>query len=429
MCPPHTRRDVLEAVVAAGTLGVAGCATSSSPGSDGQSPPSPTETAEPPATESNPTGGPDERVTATPPGSPALDPSGAWPTYRFDAANTGFAPEGRGLRDAEPHWRLNAGGPASVAAGTLFNLHGLGRDYVSLARRDPATAEVRSATRLVQYGTNAPPTFADGRAFVTTFIEVFCLAADRDEVRWRGPEMDGIQGAPTVHDGTVFVNSGGFKGVSPHLRAFDAATGEERWRYDTDSESKSTPAVGDGGVFVSARDGLHGVDAATGDERFVVEEAGGEWSTAVVADGIVYTMAYREGDDELFAVDAADGTVRWTVPTERGGSDPPVVADDLVYVGSGDGVVALDASDGTRAAELGGSGTPVARLGDVVYLTDAGAIVAVDADGGARLWSHRTEEVQIHDTIGRHVYGVTPVDGAVYVSARDAFYGFGPAES
>lgn len=427
--PPQSRRDVLRAVAVAGTFGVAGCSTGSGPDSDGPGVPTSTEAPGPPATTENPTGGPDERVSATPPGSPTLEAAGAWPAYRFDAGNTGFRADGRGLRDAEPYWRLRAGGTASVADGTLYNLSGGEQDYAVLARRDPATAARRSSTRLVRYGTNSPPTVRDGRVFVTTFIEAFCLAGDRDEVLWRGPEMDGIQGAPSVRDGTVFVNSGGFNGVSPHLRAFDAATGEERWRYDTDSESKSTPAVGDGGVFVSSHDGLHAVDEATGDRRFLVEEASGEWSTPAVSDGTVYTMANREKGDELLAVDAADGTVHWRVDAESMGSEPPVVAEGRVYVGAEAGVVAIDASDGSRVADLGGRGNPVARVGDVVYAVEGGTVEALDAGGEGRLWSYWTEQVQIQDTVGRNVYGVTPVDGAVYVSARDAFYGFGPAAS
>jgi hypothetical protein len=43
--------------------------------------------------------------------------------------------------------------------------------------------------------------------------------------------------------------------------------------------------------------------------------------------------------------------------------------------------------------------------------------------------THTTDSVRIRDTVGRPVYGVTPVHGAVYVAARDAFHAFGPARA
>ncbi|WP_137287269.1 outer membrane protein assembly factor BamB family protein [Halorussus salinisoli] len=429
MVPSRSRRAFLRAVTV-GSLGLAGCTGERRPvGSTTTPPPSTTATTDGETTAG--TTGPDERVTETPPGAPALPASGEWPTYRFDARNTGYNPDGDGLRDGEQYWRLRAGGPASVSDDALFNVSGYERDEGALTRRDPGTLSVRSATGLVGYGINSPPTVADGRVFVTTFVEAFCLAADRDEVLWRGPEMDGIHGAPTVSDDTVFVNSGGYQSVPAQLRAFDAASGDQRWRYDTESESKSAPAVADGRVFVVARDGLHAIDAATGAGLFVVGDAGDEWSAPVVADGTVYVVAYRDEDDELFAIDAADGTVHWRFQPSGLDGEPPVVADGTVYVGTDRGVVALDSSDGTRTTTLGNQGTPVARVGDVIYATDRGTLFALDAEGDGEgvLWSHRTEQVQIEDTIGRNIYGVTPVDGAVYVSARDAFHGFGPVLS
>jgi outer membrane protein assembly factor BamB len=431
MPTPRSRRQVLRSLSVGGALGLAGClGGSESPDSVSTTdsttttpPTTATTTDAEPTTETDDT---DERVTRTPPGSPALSPSGEWPTYRFDARNAGYNPDGAGVRDVEPYWRLRPVGTPSVSDDALFAVSGYDRNSRAFTRRNPATAGVRSETDLVQYGVNSPPTVADGRAFVTTFIEVFCLATDRDEVLWRGPEMDGVQGAPTVSDGTVFVNSGGFQSVSSHLRAFDAETGAERWRYDTGSETKSTPAVADGRVFVNSAEGLHAVDTGSGERLYTVPETGNEWGTPAISEGTVYVVATRREDNELFAIDAADGSVRWRHRSSELGSDPPVLADGLVYVPDADGVVALDSSAGTPVTTLGGRGEPVARVGSVVYAVENGELYALDAEGEGVLWSYRTEEVQIQDTIGRNVYGVTPVDGAIYVSARDAFHGIGP---
>ncbi len=389
-------------------------------------PSSQTTTSEPESTTHGLLSGPDERETRTPPGSPALDPNGVWPTFRFDAANSGYNPEGTGLKQGEQYWRLAPTGAATLTDETLFAVTN-GEDYRTLTRRDPATAEVRSRTRLVDYGVNPPPTVAGDRVFVTTFIEAFCLATDRNTVVWRGPEMDGIQAPPAVSDGTVFVNSGGFEATAPQLRAFDAATGNEQWRYDTGNRSYTTPAVETGRVFIASSAGLHAVDATSGEQLYFVADVGGERTVPAVANGSIYIVTHgRSEDDQLVAVDAADGSVQWRESFPDLGYGSPVIADDIVYAEGENGVVALDAASGQRSRMIGGSGSPVARVGEVLYTTDGGTLVALDVSGG-QLWSHTTEEVQIQDTIGQDIHHVTPVAGAVYVSAHDGFHGFGPA--
>lgn len=423
-----SRRRVLQAAgVGLGSL-IAGCQSQS----DDERPPA---TQSPPATSTDsPTakdpGYPDvdERVDEPPPGSPALDPDGSWPSFRFDAANTGANPDGVGLRDGTTDWRLDAGGSATVADGTLYNVGDRDRSVARLTIRDPATAAVETGTDLVSYAVNPPPVVADGRVFVTTFVEVFCFDAATGEQLWRGPEMDGIQGRPTVSDGTVFVNSGGFKTTAPQLRAFDAATGDEYWHYDPGADTKATPAVGEEHVFLTGSGGLAALDRETGEESFVLPAVSSRWGSPVVRDGVVYAVDTGHDRDEVVAVDVASGTIRWR--HETGTDSPPVVAERGVYTTTDSGIVGLDREDGTVRSSGRRAVRPLALVGDVLYAAGDGTVYAYDvADDLASLWSVRTEDVQISDTSGRAVYHVTPVDGAVYVSARDAFYGIGPTDT
>lgn len=430
--PPRSRRAVLRSAALVLSAIGAGCVTSDNSGTPTDGPATPTHTASTP-TEDTPEPTEqfppdiDERVQELPPGAPPLEPTGEWPSYRFDAGNTGANPDGSGLRDAETYWRLNAGRSATVADGTLYNTFGRDQDHRDLTFRDPATAAVETEAQLVNYGVNPPPVVANGRVFVTTFIEVFCFDAGTGEQLWRGPEMDGIQGRPTVADDAVLVNSGGFDGVDPQLRAFDAETGSERWRYDVGVETKSTPAVGDGLAFVCSGEGLHAVDLASGDEAFVISEERSRWSTPAFHDGTVYSVVPRGRDDrqELVAVDVDEETVLWRASVNDTG--PPVVTDEVVYAAGSDGLVALD-SDGGVVRSTAIDARPVGLVGDVLYAAYEGRVYALDATEELdRLWSIETESVQVSDTVGRYVHHVTPVDGAVYVSARDAFYGIGPA--
>jgi len=419
MASKQTRRRLL-ASLGTGAVALAGC-LGRNPTSDPEtSPPNRSNTATRTSTY-GPTGGPDERVEREPPGSPALPASGSWSQPRFDAGNTAYNPDGAGLRDAEEYWRLRPSGSGAFADGSLFNITTYENGQSALTRRDAGTAAVESSTPLVSYGISSPPALVDDRAFVTTFVEVFCI--ENGSVLWRGPRMDGIQAAPVVGDGAVFVNSGGFDAVDPHIRAFDTASGDERWRYDTDSETKSTPAYADGVVYTVASDGLHAVDATSGERVFREPAAAERWTTPVVADGQIYVAVSADEAGKLLAMDASTGEVQWRAETT--GVDPPVVADGTVYVDTGEGVAALAASDGSQQTTLGSSGVPLARVGDTVFVDDNATLRALDAEGGVR-WAHDTPQVRIADTGGSAIYGITPVDGVVYVSARDGFHALGP---
>lgn len=432
----RTRRSVLQASgVGLGLLG-SGC-LGLSPSGDSTRSPSNTSTPTPagsetPTDDASTTGYStvDERVTTTPPGSPALDPSGSWPASRFDSGNTGWNPDGTGLRDGTTYWRLDAGGSASVARGTLYNTADGDDETDVLTFRDPTTGRVETSSDLVPYGVNPPPVVGDDNVFVSTFIEVFCFDAQSGEQVWRGPEMDGIQSQPTIQEERVFVNSSGYKDVDPHLRAFDAASGDELWRYETGHFSDSTPAVDDDRVFVSSEGGLHAINAASGEESFLVPDVAARRFSPVVAGGTVFTLSSENFGkrDELVALDAADGTEKWRVAVSV--DSPPVVTDDAVYASVEEGIAELDRADGSVLASTSTQAAPVGLVGDVLYLESDGTISALDVtDDLTRLWWLTTEEVQISDTIGRAIYHITPVDGAVYVSARDAFYGIGPTDA
>ncbi|WP_148413821.1 PQQ-binding-like beta-propeller repeat protein [Haloferax sp. KTX1] len=412
----RSRRRYLQ-LLGSASLGVAGCL-----GRDGGSPSPTTEatTTDEPTTTYGPTSGPDERVTATPPGDPSLSPSGTWPQYRFDAGNTGYNPDVSVPADAEEYWRLNAGGTPVLDGDRLYNLHGRGRDRRALVRRDPATVAERAATPLVGYGVNSPPAVAGDRVVVTTFIEAFCLAADRDEVLWRGPEMDGIHGPPAVGDGVAVVSGGGFDGVPTQLRAFELADGSERWRYDLESDAKGAPAVADGAVFVVTGDAVHAVDLATGERRFRGEARTSEWTTPVATPEAAYLSTRG---DELLALAPTDGTELWRSP----GSGAPVVADDVLHV-TVDGETATLSRDDGREAAARFAGAPHARAREAVLVSDEqGRLAAYDTGEERQLWAHQTPEVQVADVISRGVAAAVPVDGAVYVVAADGFHGLGPA--
>lgn len=133
----------------------------------------------------------------------------------------------------------------------------------------------------------------------------------------------------------------------------------------------------------SVDDGQAPVDGLT--ERWRVEVAQlGSRSEPIVADDRVYV---REPTDSLRVLDAADGSELWTHDARTA----PLVR-DLVYVGSSDGLLALDPSDGTTqwSAPVGTvTGPPATYAGDWLYVPVGETLYRIDARSGEVDWSRR----------------------------------------
>jgi outer membrane protein assembly factor BamB len=83
-----------------------------------------------------------------------------------------------------------------------------------------------------------------------------------------------------------------------NVYGLDAATGEERWRYETGDSVTSSPAVAEGVVFIGSFDGyVYGLDSATGGERWRYQ-AGPILSSPSVVGNVVY---FGSADGRLLA--------------------------------------------------------------------------------------------------------------------------------
>ncbi|MGH2559653.1 MAG: PQQ-binding-like beta-propeller repeat protein, partial [Thermomicrobiales bacterium] len=167
------------------------------------------------------------------------------------------------------------------------------------------------------------------------------------EIRW-SVDLDGFTaGTPAVANGLVYVGTRSYwsadvplatpapYGTSPGaLIAFDAATGEERWRYTMGASEYYSPAVSDGVVYINSEDGsLHAIDALTGESRWLAplgsEGNLGSAASPAVVDGVVYS-ANNQG--VLYALNAETGEVNWVAQTKGNILRTPAVADGAVYV-------------------------------------------------------------------------------------------------
>jgi outer membrane protein assembly factor BamB len=223
-----------------------------------------------------------------------------------------------------------------------------------------------------------------------------------------------------------------------------------KWKFHTDEEVVSSPAIVSGIVYVGSNDGnMYAVDQEKGSLRWKFKTGARVPSSPAVADGVVYFGSY---DGYFYAVDAATGTLKWkfknagerryaakhlhgSLPTDEIMPDPfdvylssPSVWKGAVYFGSGDGnIYALDANSGALKWRF--------QTGDVVHASPAvengklyagswdSYFYALDAASGKELWRFKSgEDADIHNQVGIQS-SATVADGVVYFGCRDSnFY-------
>jgi outer membrane protein assembly factor BamB len=200
---------------------------------------------------------------------------------------------------------------------------------------------------------------------------------------WR-VQADGPCGqSPAVLDGVVYAPCGDV------LRALDAATGTDRWRFAGTDLSDVTVA-GDL-VYVTDVDTLRALDVATGAELWQVEVLGP--TGAVVESGL---LVIGSGDGFLLGLDAATGAERWRYQVSpNGAAHNPAVSDGIAYVGGDDpGYFAVDTTSGELLwrGDTGDDQTGTAVVADgIAYIgasggSGEGRLHAFEAKTGTLLW-------------------------------------------
>jgi outer membrane protein assembly factor BamB len=190
------------------------------------------------------------------------------------------------------------------------------------------------------------------------------------------------------------------------------------WTAEPGSDVR-TPAVADGTVFAPA-DGLVAFDAETGERRWRFSPEEHSWPTPpTVAEGVVYTTT--SSADALHAVDAESGEELWTVTGVAGSGVRPHLYgepfdDDSPLIGGGENglVVGLDPATGEERWRLDvfGRVRRFAHRHTALYVgTAGGEVYAFDTASGGdepREWWRAA--------VGSRVEGLVPADNGLLVS-------------
>ncbi len=207
--------------------------------------------------------------------------------------------------------------------------------------------------------------------------------------------------APAVAEGRVYATD-----LKGRVSAFDAESGKQLWRVDTELSLSGGPGVGAGRVVLGGLEGdVVALDADSGAEIWRAKVSSEVIAAPLVAQGFAVV---RSNDGRVFGFSLGDGKRSWVFdrglpPLTIRGNATPVQAHDGVVVGYEDGmVVTLRIADGTpvweQAVAPPDGRNELERLADVdgdiqvglseVFAQSAkGQVMAIDLATGRPLWN------------------------------------------
>ena len=251
------------------------------------------------------------------------------------------------------------------------------------------------------------------------------LLTDDGAAPWVFETGKGIFSSPVVAaDGTIYVGSAdrNFYAISPD--------GSERWRATTGEIIDSAALLDDQGrVYVGSGDGfLYAFDAATGEEiwRFgaeSAEETGAfiNWFEGNVAITWNGTLVVPNDNFRIYGVARDTGEQTWslTMPDQTWSSPALRNPDDALFIGNNN-VLGVNTFSFTSAGRLrwetGTIGTvsasPLLTTSEMVLGSFDGYLRAYDPDTGRQLWSVPTRD---------HIYASAALlsDGAIILPSAD----------
>lgn len=248
-----------------------------------------------------------------------------------------------------------------------------------------------------------------------------------------------LAGAPVVAGSSVFTID-----TTATVRAFDAATGAQRWAVQFGTERGNDSSLFGGGVSVEggrvyATNGLGFVaafDAGTGGKLWQVRPGGPLRGAPTIVGDTLYVMSQ---DNQLYSLRTTDGTSNWTATAAVEiagvfGTGAPAFAQGTVVAGFSSGelnayryengrVVWQDAlartSISTSVADLSDvDASPVIDRGQVFALGQGGRMVALDLISGQRIWELNLAGISTPWVAGEWVFAVTD-DAKVMAIARN----------
>jgi outer membrane protein assembly factor BamB len=196
----------------------------------------------------------------------------------------------------------------------------------------------------------ASPTISDGLLFfgLPKARMVLAVRADTGTIAWETAMQLEPDSVPAVAAGVVVLSADDPNSNGVQVSAFDAASGQPRWKLDQ-MESTSSISIADGIVFFGGGDRkAYAVELETGNKKWAspTRDKFDPWTMPSVAFGDVF-LADRVGN--VYRFDGDTGKRKWIFTDTTGTMDQsfPVIAGRTLFIGSGAGwLYALNTESG-----------------------------------------------------------------------------------
>jgi outer membrane protein assembly factor BamB len=299
----------------------------------------------------------------------------AWPKYRGNIENTGQS-SGFGAIGTL-RWSAAAGYADRVEGSPVIGFDGtvyVGADDGSVYAFNGATGDIRWATMVQTAGADSTPVLgADGSLYVGAGNSVVALDAATGIQKWRFDTAGDVESAPTLaSDGTLY-----FGADDARVYALDSRNGILKWYFDfpDGSDTDSSPALGaDGTVYIGSDKGtLYALNGENGTLKWSFKAVGEISGAAVLGlDGTVFVSALNAAKTEsvTYAVNGLTGSQRWAT-THASQSAPPAAL-------GGDGTVFV-------------SGVALPGTLNAVTALERAVVWALDGNTGAQKWEQLLE--------------------------------------
>jgi outer membrane protein assembly factor BamB len=320
-----------------------------------------------------------------------------------------------------PAWSTNAGGAIQshlVRANDSLYVTTMGNDLTVL---DPATGKEQWRFTAGDAIFSTPFVTADTAYLASADHNVYAIDLKSHQPRWKFKTGGAVFAGPALAQGIVCVGS-----VDTIIYGLDAATGAEKWRVKGNNMYQSNTATDGQRFFVGGWDNtFRAIDAKTGHvawEKKIGRAPSGSisfyYSPAIsspaVGDGLVYVTT---NDGVLHAFNTQDGSETWSYDGKKLGYSSPLHYDGKVFCAIGDEgkTFAWDAKTGKKLWET--SVTQV--IYDSSFTHSSGHLYIGSVNGTLNCLDEATGHLQYQYRLGPgHVFASPTADDThVYIGS------------
>jgi outer membrane protein assembly factor BamB len=176
---------------------------------------------------------------------------------------------------------------------------------------------------------------------------LYALDKDNGELKWKFKADGSIYSSPAIKvenpargmNRMVHTNGGDdkvfFGSVDGYLYALKIEDGSLIWKFKTDGDIYSSPAVTESLVYIGSNDySMYALDQATGQLRWKFETGGAVHSSPIAVGDKLFFGSY---DGNFYVLDRFSGKLLWNYQTKGMISSSPAYYDGKIYIASEDG--------------------------------------------------------------------------------------------